>query len=932
MQRQLSDALCAISLSDFPERWPSLLPDLVAELEGALRARDIAAVSGVLDTAAAVFERFRGMEQNDATMGALKAAVDGFAAPLTHTFAALSGSVEEATAAGAGGAALLPLLRALRTLCAIFYLLNSADLPEYFEDHIGEWMTHFHKYLALRVPALLAAPEDPEEGPLEALQAEMLGCVALYAENYPDEFLPFQPTLSGDVWALLTTLPPEKMLCANMDGLVPAAMRLLASVMEQPSTAGQFSAEPLLRALMARIVLPNITLRAGDLELLEDNPADFIRSDMEGSDTGTRRRMASDLVRAMGVAAPALCAPIALEAVHAALAEYEANKGAREAQKDAAVALLMAVAIKTQTQAAGVTAVSGAVDISAFLRTHVLSELTAPPGERPLAKAACVKLVATFRSLFTREELHALLPMLAALLPCRHFVVHTYAAIAIERILGVRDFVEAAAAPGGAPPPPTPLPVPLVGGGAVPQVGNGGPPRAGALRPRVDADALGPLVAPVLGALFSHMVAPGYAENEYLMRAVMRVVVFARERCLGAARDTVVALNAILARVTRNPANPTFNHFMFESLASIMRSTVGARAEAAGDFEGLLFPHARTVLDSEVLEFQPYMFQLLALLLDLAPAGAPLSPNFASLLPALLTPPPWRRRGNVPALATLLCCYVRKGGARLLQGEGGGGAAGGALVPILTVWRELLGTKGHEGYAFAVLDALALTAPDALAPHLRPVLEMALTAVQASKAIRVASLFIHTAAVLCGAQGPAGFAGTLQAIAPGLLLQITDAVIAAMAPRIAGTAHRREAAVGLTRLLCEVPAAYLGDAAGQAAWAKLLGAVVELVEAPAGAPAAAASRASRLGGAAAFMEDEDLPEEAGDGPPAEYAASYSRLLHAGVPTAYAFPATPSAGAFLARSLGALAQQAPQVTALVQASPASAAVARIMASK
>ena len=46
-----------------------------------------------------------------------------------------------------------PRLRALRTLCTIFYLLNGVELPEFFEDHIAEWMGHFHKWLAVRAPA-----------------------------------------------------------------------------------------------------------------------------------------------------------------------------------------------------------------------------------------------------------------------------------------------------------------------------------------------------------------------------------------------------------------------------------------------------------------------------------------------------------------------------------------------------------------------------------------------------------------------------------------------------------------------------------------------------------------------------------------------------------------------------------------------------------
>jgi exportin-2 (importin alpha re-exporter) len=372
--------------------------------------------------------------------------------------------------------------------------------------------------------------------------------------------------------------------------------------------------------------------------------------------------------------------------------------------------------------------------------------------------------------------------------------------------------------------------------------------------------------------------------------------------------------------VARNPANPSFNHFLFEALASLLRTSVAPRPEVAAQFEAAVMPHAAAIIQNDVLEFQPYLYQVLAAYLD---ARAPFAGAVRSMLPALLAPLQWQRRGGVPALASLMCAFLERGGAPALLADG-------ALPPLLAAWRGVLAVKGQEAHAFALLDALFLHLPaDALAPQLRPLLETTLGAVQALKAFRVAAMFIHSVGLLCGAHGPAGFVAALAAIAPGLLHQITDAVIAPMAGRVAGATHRREAAVGLTRLLCEAPAAFLSDAAGQAAWAKLLQAVAELAEGgAAAAPAGAVSRAAQLGGAAAFLEDEDLPEEAAEGPPAEYAASYNRLVYATVPVTYAFPALPAPPAFFSQSLAALVRQAPQVLPVVQG--AGATVARLTA--
>ena len=38
---------------------------------------------------------------------------------------------------------LMPRFASLRSICRIFYSLNYQDLPEYFENHMSEWMEEF---------------------------------------------------------------------------------------------------------------------------------------------------------------------------------------------------------------------------------------------------------------------------------------------------------------------------------------------------------------------------------------------------------------------------------------------------------------------------------------------------------------------------------------------------------------------------------------------------------------------------------------------------------------------------------------------------------------------------------------------------------------------------------------------------------------------
>jgi exportin-2 (importin alpha re-exporter) len=205
VQRQLSEALSFISASDFPDRWPALLPELVAKLASG----DMAVVSGVLETASSIFERFRDAPDTDDNRRVLRVALAGFAAPLTELVRGVDRQLSDALAGGHAlathRATLLPLLGCLRVACVVFHELNWIDLPEFFEDNMAAWMAHFHRYLALDDARVKSGDADVDEGPLEALQAAILDCVALYADKYDEEFEPFLATFVQDAWSLRST-------------------------------------------------------------------------------------------------------------------------------------------------------------------------------------------------------------------------------------------------------------------------------------------------------------------------------------------------------------------------------------------------------------------------------------------------------------------------------------------------------------------------------------------------------------------------------------------------------------------------------------------------------------------------------------------------------------------------------------------------------
>jgi exportin-2 (importin alpha re-exporter) len=60
-----------------------------------------------------------------------------------------------------------------------------------------------------------------------------------------------------------------------------------------------FQEEATLREIVTRIVIPNLLIRDVDEERFEDDPHEFIVTEVEGSDIESRRKWSQDLLRGM---------------------------------------------------------------------------------------------------------------------------------------------------------------------------------------------------------------------------------------------------------------------------------------------------------------------------------------------------------------------------------------------------------------------------------------------------------------------------------------------------------------------------------------------------------------------------------------------------------------------------------------------------------
>uniref|UniRef100_A0A668U0J5 Exportin-2 n=1 Tax=Oreochromis aureus TaxID=47969 RepID=A0A668U0J5_OREAU len=615
IQKQLSDAISIIGREDFPQKWPDLLTEMVARF----RSGDFHIINGVLRTAHSLFKRYRHEFKSNELWSEIKLVLDTFALPLTELFKA---TIELCQTHATDVNALKVLFSSLTLIAKLFYSLNFQDLPEFFEDNMETWMTNFHGLLTLD-NKLLQTDDEEEAGLLELLKSQICDNAALYAQKYDEEFQPYLPRFVTAIWNLLVSTGQE----VKYDLLVSNAIQFLASVCERPHYKHLFEDQNTLTSICEKVIVPNMEFRSADEEAFEDNSEEYIRRDLEGSDIDTRRRAACDLVRGLCKFFEGPVTAIFSGYVNSMLSEYAKNPRENWKHKDAAIYLVTSLASKAQTQKHGITQANELVNLTEFFVNHILPDLKSPNvNEFPVLKADAIKYVMIFRSQLPKEQLLQAVPLLITHLQAESTVEHTYAAHALERLFTMR-----------------------------------GPNNA----TLITAAEMAPFTEQLLNNLFKALAFPGSAENEYIMKAIMRSFSLLQESIVPYIPTLIGQLTHKLLQVSKNPSKPHFNHYLFESLCLSVRITCKANPTTVSSFEEALFPVFTEILQNDVQEFLPYVFQVMSLLLEIHSNSIPAS--YMALFPHLLQPVLWERTGNIPPLVRLLQAYLEKGGETIAR-------------------------------------------------------------------------------------------------------------------------------------------------------------------------------------------------------------------------------------------------------------------------
>jgi exportin-2 (importin alpha re-exporter) len=428
IQKQFSDAIQIIGKFDFPKKWPQLMDEMIEKFQ----TGEFHVINGVLKTAHSLFKRYRYEFKSQELWEEIKLVLDKFAKPLTDLLLA---TLNLRSAHGGNPEALKVIYSSLELMCKVFNSLNAQDLPEFFEDNMKIWMPAFHELLVIDVPSLKTDSDD-ETGTMEMLRSQICDNITLYAQKYDEEFAPFMQQFVTAVWELLVNTGQQP----KFDSLVTNALQFLSTVAGRQQYRHLFENPQVLASICEKVIVPNMDFRDADEELFEDNPEEYIRKDIEGSDIDTRRRAVSDLLRTLSQHFEAKILELFSQYLNMLLTRYKGDPKNNWRAKDTAIYLVTTLAAKGSTQKHGVTQTSQLVPLPQFCLSDIIPELERQDvNEMPVLKADALKFLMTFRSVLSSQQIVAAIPQIIRHLQADSFVVHSYAACNLEKMLIMRD-------------------------------------------------------------------------------------------------------------------------------------------------------------------------------------------------------------------------------------------------------------------------------------------------------------------------------------------------------------------------------------------------------------------------------------------------------------------------------------------------------------
>ncbi|EPZ31546.1 Exportin/Importin, Cse1-like domain-containing protein [Rozella allomycis CSF55] len=726
VQMQLSEAIVLIAQRDFPENWAELVPGLVGMLSG-----DYVQNNVILSTLYGIFKKYRHEFRTNKLFSEINYVMETFARPMLELLKATDVKIAEKREDGEMKAA----LEGMFLLSKIFYCLSCQDLPAFIEENMKEFMGVFEKYV------LYENGWVEREGSVvvEKIKSVICDIVDLYLTRYEEEFT-MLPSFIEKIWSLLMSLGKD----TKYDILMGHAIQILTSVSKHPRHVKYLENEEIIKNICEKIILPNMQAREEDLEQFEDEPLEFIRKDLEGSDLDTRRRSASELIRGLMTHFEVQLTPLFLNYINECLNFNKNNKD--WISKDTAVHTFMSIAMKGQLTQQGISQINKNLNIQNFFEENILNELE-NNNSHPMILVAEIKFLIIFRN---QLNISNKLPnILLGLLKNNNSIVKTYSSICLEKYLKNELFLKSLFL----------------------------------LKDEI-------LISLINLLDFDTKIKP----NEYAIRTLWKILFLGGKINSEKSKIICEKLLNYITEASNCLINSKYNHYLFECLVSTLKNT---DASFVLTIENVIIPCLQNILIQDVSDFVPYVLQVYYILLSFHKNNIP--EIYKSLLPIIQQPILWETNSNIPSIIKLLKGFLIADSNFISQQF---------LQMYFGIFQKLVQSKSYDHLAFELLDSIVSNLSISIyQQYLQSVFMLIFQRLQSNKTpkfIHELTIFISTFILSNDSNSPILFS-TIESIQQNLFIMLMQQILLPELPKISDKYKRNLCSNAFSKLLLLIP-------------------------------------------------------------------------------------------------------------------------------
>ena len=474
---------------------------------------------------------------------------------------------------------MIQCLQIMNKIMSIFYSLNYQDFPEFFEDHLTEWITILNDTLLLpNKTGDINSNINPSLYELILkVKAKTLKNINLYYSNYYEDIENYSQELCGSVWTLMCK---TKTITDNYSKLMKELLDFFKSGF-QMGKMSNLSIEQ-INQVFEYIILPNLSMSPQEKQDFLDNPVEFLKIEFEEYDMSSNKYFSINLLQIIINNFPDVNKVIIAPKIIKLLNEYNSDKNKNWNKKLLAINLLFASCIKTFAQRFGVTELNPNSiynDINSLITEIFINEFQ--NYDSPIIiQVYSLKFLSTFRlQISDKNKLGQIILMLIDILNKCGEVTQNACLLCLDLIINMKDLETRKSS-------------------TVEIINN--------------ENIFNNLISSLLNFISKNT-------NIFAMRCFFRALKLTEDQKLQSLAESInSSMDAILKLIIKYPQSDEFNFYYFETCALIMKKFEIKNINNATDlsliknFQNSLQNDLNQILQNNITDILGYVFQLFA--------------------------------------------------------------------------------------------------------------------------------------------------------------------------------------------------------------------------------------------------------------------------------------------------------------------------------